>query len=343
MLALWMGRLAQRRSHLRSGLGATDSPPDAGSLTLIDARNGQILAMVGGAIEVSHQPAIVLQPFVYMDVFLRRAYTPASMVYDLPQSYPGPAADLIYTPVNADGRYQGPLNLRDALAAGLLPPAVQVASGQGMSAGIRMAQALGFNSLDASRDDLELLERGGAVSVLDTAYAYSVLAANGVMRGLATVPVAEGFRGRDPLAVLEIRDAEGRVLWSTAGANADANQTPIVEPSLAYMVNDILADGDARRRVLDGADVALRLSVPAAALDGQSGDGRDSWTVGYTPDLALAVWSGRADEAPLSLEPDQRAFSAPIWQGLLEYALERLELGSRTLAGAERHRRVFGL
>ena len=89
--------------------------------------------------------------------------------------------------------------------------------------------------------------------------------------------------------------------------------------------------------------LATQLSVPAAALEGQSGDGRDSWTVGYTPDLALAVRSGRADEEPLSLEPDQRAVIALIWQGLLEYALERLELGSRKLAGAEWHRRVFGL
>ena len=86
---------------------------------------------------------------------------------------------MIYTPANPDGVYRGPMNLRDAMAAGLLPPAAQVASVGGMEPIVRTARALGFNSLDASRNGLELLERGGAVSVLDTAYAYSVSGING--------------------------------------------------------------------------------------------------------------------------------------------------------------------
>ena len=69
-----------------------------------------------------YQPAVVLRPFVYMDAFLRREFTPASMLYDIPRTYPGRAADLIYAPANSDGRYRGPLLLRDAMAAGLLPP-----------------------------------------------------------------------------------------------------------------------------------------------------------------------------------------------------------------------------
>ncbi len=307
---------------------ATDltGSPDSAALALIDVNNGQILSMAGDAIAPGPQPAIVLQPFVYMDAFLRRDYTPASMVLDLPRAYPGPTADLIYKPTNPDGDYRGPLNLRDAMAAALLPPAVQVASTNGMESVIQTARTLGFTSLAAERFDLDLLERGGAVSVLDTAYAYSVLASMGVMRGLPAEPLAASPRQRDPVAILRIETAGGHLLWSH---DQELHQTVLFEPSLAYMVNDILADTAARQATLAQPDPILQLSGPAAVIDGMSGDKRGNWTVGYTPDLVLAVHSSRQDGAPLGLAPYERAGSAPIWRSLIDYAQQHLSLPPR--------------
>ena len=315
--------------NLTTPAARPSAPPDVGALTLIDVDSGSILSMVGDATVQSRQPAIVLQPFVYMDAFLRREYTPASMVYDLPRSYPGPAADLIYTPANPDGRYRGPLNLRDAMAAGLLPPAVQVASAQGMAPVLHTARALGFNGLSAAGYDLDILERGGAVSVMDTAYAYSVLASMGAMRGVAVEPLAEGLRGRDPSAILRIEDAEGLVLWSYDEDTRQANEAYIFEPSLAYMVNDILADDAARQAVLQQPDPVLSISRPTAVLDGLSADRRDSWTLGYTPNLVLAVHAGRADESPLDPDAYGRVGSALVWRSLIEFAHRHLELRPR--------------
>lgn len=304
------------------------SPPDIGALALIDVGSGKILSMAGDAEAASHQPAIVLQPFVYLEAFLRRQSTPASMVYDLPRSYPGASAELIYTPANPDGVFRGPLNLRDAMAAGLLPPAVQVASEVGMAPVIGTARAIGFNSLDASRHGLALLERGGAVSALDTAYAYSVLASLGAMRGLPAAPTADGVRGRDPVAILKIEDASGRVLWSHDEAPS-ANETFIIEPSAAYMVNDILADADARVALMPADNSRLRIARGTAVVDGMSADKRDSWTVGHTPDLALALQTGRADGAPLGFSVSARAGSAPVWQALMKYSHLHLQLPER--------------
>lgn len=313
--------LAQRSS-------AGSSPPDIGTLALIDVGSGRILSMVGGAEVASHQPAIVLQPFVYLEAFLRRQSTPASMVYDLPRTYPGASAELIYAPGNPDDVYRGPLNLRDAMAAGLLPPAVQVASVNGMGPVIDTARALGFNSLEARGRDLSLLERGGAVSVLDTAYAYSVLASLGSMRGIPVMPNEDDLRARDPVAILRIEDASGRVLWSHDKA-PPANETLIIQPSAAYMVNDILADADAREAASPGRDDNLRVSRPAAVVDGMSADKRDSWTVGHSPSLALAVHTSRVDGQPLSLAALDRAGSAPLWRALMQYAHSHLQLPER--------------
>lgn len=315
----------------------TDAQPVSGALALIDVNSGKLLSMAGDALAASHQPAIALQPFVYMDAFLRREYTPASMVYDLPQPYPGRSAGLIYAPANPDGSYRGPLNLRDAMAAGLLPPAVQVANSVGMESAIRTAQALGFNSLDASRHDLDLLERGGAVSVIDAAYAYSVLASTGLMRGLPASPIAAGFRSRDPVAILRIDAADGRLLWSY-DSDQQAGETVIIEPSAVYMVNDILADAEARASVLPEDAASYSRSRPAALVNGLSADGRGGWTIGYTPDLTLALHRSRADGAPLSREDYNRAGAASIWRLFLDYAHEHRQLPARdweTPAGIE--------
>lgn len=311
----------------KEGLAA---PPDTGALTLIDVSSGEILSLVGDAVAPKYQPAVVLHPFVYMDAFLRREFTPASMLYDIPRAYPGPAADLIYVPTNPDGRYRGPLLLRDAMAAGLLPPVVQAASVTGMPSALGMAQTLGFTSLDAGRADLDLLERGGAVSVLDAAYAYSVMAASGIMRGIDAPAPLEGHRRLDPVAVLRIEDAAGRVLWSLEQLPVGARQTAIIEPSLAYLVNDILADADARRATLQQPDLELQLDRPAAALDGLSSDRRDSWTVGYTPDLVLAAHLGRDDAGEMSVDAYQRLATAPVWNELMVAAHRTLDLPPRS-------------
>ena len=301
--------------------------PDIGTLVMMDVSSGEILSLVGDAPKPAHQPGVVLHPFVYMEGFLRRLFTPASMVYDIPRAFPGPADGLIYTPANPDGRFRGPLNLRDAMAAGLLPPAVQVANRRGMTPVIRTAHQIGLNSLDENRYGLDILARGGEVSVLDVTYAYSVFAGMGIMRGVAAEPIARGYRGRDPVAVLRIADADGRVLWEYDDAARQSSQTVIFEPSLAYLVNDILSDHGTRQQVLDTEDQTLQLPRPAAVIHGLSADSRDSWTVGYTPNIILGLHLERGDDAGMSID-DERQGSAPIWRTLMNYVHQRNGLPS---------------
>ncbi len=283
----------------------------AESLVLLDAATGEILSLVGDAAAV-HQPAGILAPFVYMDAFASRTATPASMLYDILREYPGAGGDLVYKPANPDGTQRGPLNLRDAMAAGLLPPVIQVAAERGLQGAIQLAGALGFTSLDAGHDDLRLLEGGGAASVLDAAYAYSVLASMGVMHGTPTVPASLGMRGRDPVAVLRIEDAGGQELWRYRPAGG---QSVIVEPSLAYLVNDILADDEARERMLERADPPLP-ARRTAWVTSSSADSRDHWTLAYSPDLVLAVHG-------------QRIHSAEELGALLEWAHQQRDLPER--------------
>src|SRR5690606_31775827 len=113
------------------------------------------------------------------------------------------------------------------------------------------------------------------------------------MRGVPVQPAARGFRGRDPVAVLEIRDADGAVLWHYATDEASRcatldTCTPILQDKLAYLINDILADQQTRWSVL-GEGSALDLSRPGAVVNGLSSDRVDNWTVGYTPQYIVGV------------------------------------------------------
>ena len=256
---------------------------------VMDARAGEILSLVGDAAQANRQPAGLLQPFVYIDAFARRVATPATMLYDISIAYPDRADDSSYRPANADGEERGPLSLREALASGLLPPAVQVASQLGMQNVLHLAGALGFNSLGPPASDLSLLEGGGAVSVLDAAYAYSVIAALGEMHGAPTASADQALRGRDPVALLRIADAAGKLLWQY---DAAASRSVIIQPSLAYLVNDILSDERARGRSLEDAPTPPRSSAQIIA---SSADNADHWALHYSPDLVLLAHSRSAE------------------------------------------------
>jgi len=294
------------------------SPPDDGLLVVIDVETGEIKSMVGAADTIAYQPGPVLHPFVYFEGFRSAEFTPASQVLDIPRNFPGSAEGLIYTPSNADGQFRGPMNLRDAMGAGLLPPAVQVANARSLNNVIRNAHSIGLNSLEEGVYDLSLLERGGEVSLLDVAYAYSVFASLGEMRGVAALDARPGFRGRDPVAVLRIEDAEGNVLWEYDDEQKRLSRTPIFDPALGYLINDILADNGTRWPVI-GQETPLDLPRESAVVNGVTGNHEDAWTVGYTPRFVVGVRFGRHDGAAMTIDPFNLQGTAPVWNAVMEY------------------------
>jgi membrane peptidoglycan carboxypeptidase len=310
---------------------STDAPPNSGALAIIDVQSGEIKSMVGSAAVVTYQPGPTLQPFVYFEGFIKGGRNAAEMVSDIPISFPGAAEGLIYTPRNSDGQFRGPMNLRDAMGAGLLPPAVQVANRLRIDNILIRAHQLGLTSLDINnRYDLSLLERGGEVSVLDIAYAYSVLSSMGEMRGIQTEPIGRNYRVRNPVAVLRIEDQGGNILWEYSGDQFEpdcavaSNCTLVYPEQVGYLINHILSDGTTRERVLgQSAASLLNTSRPTAVVNGKTSDNRDAWTAGYTPQIITVVHVGREDKSMMTLDmPDLRG-AAPVWRALMDYIANR--------------------
>jgi membrane carboxypeptidase/penicillin-binding protein PbpC len=137
-----------------------------------------------------------------------------------------------------------------------------------------------------------------------------------------------GYRTLNPVAVLRIEDSEGRVLWEYGTDTNTYQRRLILEPALAYIMTDMLADNDAREPAF-GQDNALELSRPAAAKTGTTNDNRDSWTIGYTPQMVTGVWVGNSNNHSM-IDVTGETGAAPIWHALMEYAHTRDSLPIET-------------
>ena len=291
-----------------------------GAAVAIDPATGQILAMVGSrdffdeSIEgqvnlatATHSPGSALKPLTYLAAFQidPRTWHPATVLWDVPTTYTE-ADGTEFRPVNFDGVFRGPVTIRSALANSMNVPAFKVADRLGVGALLDTMHRLGITTMhDPGAYGPSITLGGGEVSLLDMTYAYATLANGGKMRGHpTTIVLPDGFRELDPVAVLEIRDAEGRLLyeWSPSG---EAEVRAVAKPAQVYQITDMLSDNQARA-LLYGFDSPLVIDRPAAAKTGTAGDPgrddvrRDYWTMGYTPQLAVGIWVGNADESPMT-------------------------------------------
>ena len=288
------------------------------AVVAIDPRSGEVLVMLGspdyfdkqidGAVNAAialRQPGSSIKPITYAAAFDPQApapLTPASMILDVRSSFPTREGDP-YVPKNYDRLYHGPVSAREALASSYNIPAVKVLQHVGLDRMIALARALGISTFGQSdRYGLSLTLGGGEVRLLDMALAYSAFANGGLKV--------------DPVAVLQVSDAQGRVLY---------RQTPqpgqrVLDPRVADLITSILGDNTARAPAF-GEYSVLRLNRPAAAKTGTTTDWRDNWTIGYTPDLVTGVWVGNADNKPME-RVSGIAGAGPIWHDFMQEALK---------------------
>src|SRR5207253_4028899 len=92
--------------------------------------------------------------------------------------------------------------------------------------------------------------------------------------------------------------------------------TRLLDPRCPYMVSAILSDNRARTTMF-GPSSPLRLPFTAAAKTGTTDDNRDSWTMGYTPDLTVGVWVGNSNNAEM-LKVTGAIGAAVVWHNMMQ-------------------------
>lgn len=299
------------------------------ALVSSDPRTGEVLAYVGGRdywdeehdgqvnIPISkRQPGSTFKSIVYALAF-EKGYLPSTPLYDTPTKF-GPDE-----PDNFDGKFQGPLSIRQALARSRNIPAAKgyfLVGGQ--SEIIPFARGLGIESLsDATDYGWPLALGSGEVTMLD------------MLRGYATF--AAGGRATPLVSILEVRDSSGNILEKADTQDAMQRATQALSPVSAYLINSVLSDRNSRPAywsqilTVPGAVTAAKTgtSNKRVPVEGQTDQTkwpirpRDIWAVGYSTSLAAVVWSGNNNGAPLSDRAASVDVSGVLWQEFMREAL----------------------
>ena len=308
-------RLA-RLADTREGEFPTDVRNAA--VVILHPYTGEVLAMVGspdyfdpridGAVNATlatRQPGSSIKPITYAAAFdpsRPHPLTAATMLVDVRTAF-STREGAPYVPRNYDRQWRGPVLLRQALASSYNLVATKVLEYVGIQEMTALARSMGITTFDdADRFGLALTLGGGEVSLLELTTAYAVFANTG--------------HRLEPVMITRVEDSRGRVLRARQGTPG----APVMDERVAYLLTDILGDNFARSPTF-GEGSALRLSRPSAVKTGTTTDWRDNWTVGYTPDLAVGVWVGNADNEPMG-QVSGVAGAAPIWHDVMEKLLK---------------------
>jgi membrane peptidoglycan carboxypeptidase len=289
-----------------------------GAVVVLRPQTGEILAMVGSRdyyrddiqgknnnLLALNSPGSAFKPFVYLTLFLQGNSGPGSLIDDSPLTYQQPDGST-FRPRNPDNTYQGMVTIRHALANSLNVPAFRVAESAGVREVVALGNEVGLTTLDGSYGPA--ISLGGVdVKPLDLAYAYTVLANQGVMSGQQpVVPHRPSERQLDPISVLNVKVGDGELVYSSESSRG---QQRIVPQEHAFLVNSILTDPNAHCRTfgcgalsIPGHTVAVKTgtSEPFDPSGPHAGMIGETWAFGYTPDVVVAVWAGNADNEPVT-------------------------------------------
>jgi len=296
-----------------------------GAVVVLDSQTDEILSMVGSydynneeygnfnAAVARRQPGSAVKPITYALAF-EKGYTPATMLMDVKTTFPvKDQAD--YQPVNYDGKFRGPVQLRFALANSLNIPAVKLVSMIGIPDFLERADLMGLHTLaptqaNLNRFGLSITLGGGEVSLLDLSNAFAVFARGGVRK--------------EPVSILEIKDHSDKVIFTAR----PSSETKVFSPEISFLISHILSDNTARS---DAFGLTSYLNIPGktvAVKTGTTNDKKDNWAVGYTKGITVGAWVGNNDNTVMDPRVTSGATGAsPIWYALMKELLTKYKDG----------------
>jgi penicillin-binding protein 1A len=308
----------QRLAHEAIDKWLPDPKGPSAALVAIDPRDGRVLAMYGGesfrksqfnlAVQGQRQTGSSFKPFV-LATAVEQGISPSTVITSEPTVVN--LGDKLWSVHNYEGSYLGPIDLQEATIHSDNSVYAQLTAQVGPENVADMAHRLGITR--PLHDYFAIGLGVEAVSPLEMARAFATFA-NGGER------VDGSVLGNVPRAVLRVEDG------NRSDSN-DAKPKKVIDPNETAIVNSIL-----QRVVTEGTGTRAALEDrPVAGKTGTTENYGDAWFVGYTPQLAVAVWVGYADR----LQPMETEFEgdpvaggtlpALIWQTFAKRALAHLD------------------
>lgn len=292
----------------------TQVPEVEGAFVAIDPRTGAIRALVGGfdyskskfnhVTQAWRQPGSSFKPFIY-SAALEKGFTPATVVNDAPLFFDaGATGSQPWEPKNYDGKFEGPMSLRTALAKSKNMVSIRVLQATGPAFAQEWVTRFGFEA-DKHPAYLTMALGAGSVTPLQMASAYGVFANGGHL-------VA-------PMLISKVTDSRGKVLRETTAP--DLGETSrVIDARNAFVMSTLLQEvtrsGTAAR-----AQAALKRS-DIYGKTGTTNDSMDAWFAGFHPTLVGIVWIGYDTPKKLGSNETGGGLSLPVWIDFMAHALK---------------------
>jgi penicillin-binding protein 1A len=305
-------------------------PEVSGAMVAMDPWTGRVLAMVGGfsfdqsqfnrATQAYRQPGSSFKPIVY-SAALDNGYTPSTVVLDAPIEIDQGQGAGVWRPENFDaGKYMGPMTLRNALRLSRNTVTVRLAQDIGMP--LIGEYARRFGVYDELPNYLSYALGAGETTAMRMVTAYSM--------------IANGGRRVKPTLIDRIQDRYGHTIFKhdqreCRGCDAAGGWKSQPEPQLVDRREQVLDSMTAYQitELMEGvvqagtATVVKEVGKPIAGKTGTTNEAKDAWFVGFSPDIAVAIYMGYDKPRPLGRGNAATGghLSAPIARDFLKLAL----------------------
>jgi len=245
-------------------------------------------------------PGSSLKPFVYATAF-EKGISPSHIIIDEQTNF-GNWGGKDYVPGNYDGRFRGPVTLKQSLAQSLNVPSVKVFLYlAGIKDSIQTLESAGISSSLPAVPSLVL--GGGGVKLLDLTSAYGIFATGGYKV--------------EPFDILKIEDSQGDIIFQ---AQSQEEKRQVVSEATAQTITDILSSEKDRAPMFGYHSNLYIPGYKVAAKTGTNDDFRDSWVIGYTSKIIVGVWLGNNNQAPMAKVPAVTT-AGWIWNQFMQQAL----------------------
>jgi penicillin-binding protein 1A len=267
------------------------------AMVYVDSVKGDVLAYVWSAdfydekidgnvdiVQSLRQPWSTIKPFIYALGFLKLPLTLDTTIYDIPFKVWN------NDPQNVDGKFQGAIPLRFALAHSRNIPAIKMYFSVWEDREIKkFLRSLGVESLKSDMDYGYPLSIGSAeMKMIELVNLYSHLSALG-KPGILN-------------PILEITASDGSVLYK----KTEEKQPQFIPSGVAYLMWKILAEKENMPSSwlanfdFRGIKFANKTGTTNVTLKNKKKLPRDGWTALYTPDRVAIFWAGNTDGAPMA-------------------------------------------
>ncbi len=303
-----IAREAKNRWHI------TQLPAVESALVAAEPRTGAIRALVGGfdfnrnqfnhVTQALRQPGSSFKPFIY-SAALEKGFTAATVINDAPLTFTAAqTGSEPWEPKNFDGKFDGPMRLRMALAKSKNLVSVRVLQAITPQYAQDYIARFGFDP-KLHPPYLTMALGAGNVTPMQMLGAYSVFA-NG------------GYR-ITPYFVERVEDSKGNVLLVNQPQVAGESAERVIDPRNAFIMTSIMRD------VVRSGTATRAMQLKRHDLAGKTGTTNefvDAWFCGFQSNLVAIAWMGFDQPKTLGRNETGGSAALPIWINYMRVVLK---------------------